>query len=227
MVPIHPVIDEFLGGGLQPGIITTVFGPAGSGKTNLAVLSTIAVARTGKKVIYIDTEGGLSVERIKQVAHDHASILKHILFLRPTTFAEQKKAILGLHKLDGKVGLIVIDSIAMLYRLELGGDDVFDVNRALGRQLADLIGIATKRQIPVFVSNQVYSAFDERNKVSMVGGDLLRYGSKCLIELQITPDNNRRAILRKHPAGGERTCLFKIVGDGIAETKESKRFRLF
>jgi hypothetical protein len=93
--------------------------------------------------------------------------------------------------------------------------------------LADLIGIATKRQIPVFVSNQVYSAFEERNKVSMVGGDLLRYGSKCLVELQITPDNNRRAILRKHPAGGERTCLFRIVQDGIASVKESKGFRLF
>mgnify|MGYP001582120334 CR=1 FL=1 len=227
MIPIHPVLDGLLNGGLHPGIITTVYGPAGSGKTNIAVLAAVAVSRLGKKTVYIDTEGGFSIERVKQIANDSPDIIKHILFLRPTTFTEQKKAVEGLANIDGKVGLIIVDSISMLYRLEMGGDDVFDVNRALGKQLAGLISIAAKRSIPILLTNQVYSAFDERNKVSMVGGDLLRYGSKCLVELQITPDNKRRAILRKHPSDGERTTLFSIVQDGIAEAKESRGFKLF
>ena len=33
------VLDSLLGGGLERGIITTLFGPAGSGKSNIAMLS--------------------------------------------------------------------------------------------------------------------------------------------------------------------------------------------
>ena len=61
-----------------------------------------------------------------------------------------------------------------------------------------------------------------------VGGDLLKYGSKCLIELQITPSRNRRAILRKHRSlKEEREITFKIVEGGILGTKEGKGFKLF
>ena len=154
MIPIHPVLDGLLNGGLHPGIITTVYGPAGSGKTNIAVLAAVAVSRLGKKTVYIDTEGGFSIERVKQIANDSPDIIKHILFLRPTTFTEQKKAVEGLANIDGKVGLIIVDSISMLYRLEMGGDDVFDVNRALGKQLAGLISIAAKRSIPILLTDE-------------------------------------------------------------------------
>ncbi len=222
-------IDGILGGGLEPDCITTVFGPAGAGKTNLAMLTAVQVARKGKKVIYIDTEGGYSVERLKQLARDHQDVLKSILFLRPTTFKEQVEAFDKLHTLmSGKIGLIVVDSIAMLYRLELGAENASGTNQALGKQLAVLTAIARKREIPVLITNQVYSSFDERDKVNMVGGDLLKYGSKCLIELQITPARNRRALLRKHRSmGTDKEALFKIVETGLVETKESKGFNLF
>lgn len=210
-------------GGYEPGIITTVFGPAGSGKTNTAVLASIATARQGKKVVYVDTEGGFSVERFKQLSD--SKLMDKILFLRPTTYAEQKKALTKLKHLHESIGLVVVDSITMLYRLELGTENVFDTNRTLGKQLADLIGLATKRQIPVLLTSQVYSAFDDRDKVCMVGGDLLRYGSKCLIELQVTP-SGRRAILRKHRSFPEKEALFQITETGIQAAKE-KLFRLF
>lgn len=86
----------------------------------------------------------------------------------------------------------------MLYRLELGdaitskdNEKISEVNRKLAKQLRSLNEIARKQNIPVIVTNQVYSTFtqnsDDQNferKVSMVGGDLLKYWSKCLIELQ-------------------------------------------
>ena len=49
----------------------------------------------------------------------------------------------------------------------------------------------------------------------MVGGDLLKYGSKCLLELQIFK-NFRKSIIRKHrsiAAGKE--GLFRIVNSGL------------
>ena len=117
----------------------------------------------------------------------------------------------------------------MLYRLELGkSEDVYEVNRELGKQLSYLAEIARKKFIPVLVTNQVYSDFEEKDKVNIVGGDLLKYSSKCLIELQLTPSGNRRAILRKHRSiMAEKEIIFKIVQGGIIGTTEGKGFRLF
>lgn len=223
-------VDKLLQGGLDTDCITTVFGPAGSGKTNLGLLSAVQAVSAGKKVIYVDTEGGYSVERLKQLTKDHENILENVLFLRPTTFKEQVDAFAKLRNLvNNKIGLIVVDSISMLYRLELGSSEgIIDVNRALGKQLAALTEIARKKNIPVLVTNQVYSSFDERDKVKMVGGDLLHYGSKCLVELQITPSNKRRAILKKHRSiAPEGEVIFQIVSSGTVESKESRGFVLF
>ena len=228
------ILDAMLGGGYEKGIITTVYGPAGSGKTVLCMLCAINVARQGKKVIYIDTEEGFSVERLKQITSstrtDHLKILNNIIFLRPMTFEEQKKCFEKLKEaVKEKVGLIVVDTIAMLYRLELGkSEDPQQINRELGRQIAYLTQIARIKNIPILIANQVYADFEEKDKINMVGGDILKYGSKGLIELQITPSGNRRAILRKHRSiAEEKEIVFRIVEGGILGTREGKGFSLF
>lgn len=224
------ILDKMLEGGYETDTITTIYGPAGSGKTILALLCAINTARRGKKIVYVDTEGSFSLERLKQIALDYKKILGNVVFLRPVSFEEQKKSFEKLKDLvDERIGLIIVDTIAMLYRLELGkSEEVYEVNRELGKQIAYLNEIARKKHIPVLITNQVYSDFDERDKVKIVGGDLLKYGSKCLIELQITPANNRRAILKKHRSIiQEKEITFKIVNGGIIGTKEGKGFKLF
>ena len=72
-------IDELLDGGIEKGIITQIFGPPSSGKSNIALALAVNVAKQGKKSIYIDTEGGISLDRIKQIARsDFSKILKYI-----------------------------------------------------------------------------------------------------------------------------------------------------
>ena len=228
------ILDLMLNGGYEKDIITTIYGPAGAGKTTLGILCGINIAKSEKGVLYVDTEGGFSVERVKQICShihlDHKKLLEKFIFLKPTTFEEQRKSFEKLNNLiSDKIGIVLIDSIAMLYRLELGkNEDVYKVNRELGRQIGSLTEIARKKDIPVLVTNQVYADFDDKDKVNIVGGDLLKYGSKCLIELQITPDNNRRWILKKHRSiKPEKEIIFKIVDGGILGTKESKGFKLF
>jgi DNA repair protein RadB len=228
------ILDAMLGGGYEKDIITTLYGPAGSGKTVLCLLSAINVARNGKKVVYVDCEGGFSLERLKQIAshinQDHKKLLDNIIFLRPTSFAEQKKSFEKLKDIvNDKIGLIVVDTIAMLYRLELSkNEDIHEVNIELGKQISYLTEIARKKSIPVLITNQVYTDFDDRDKVNIVGGDILKYGSKCLIELQITPNGNRRAIIKKHRSiQDEKEITFKIVEGGIIGTKESMGWKLF
>ncbi len=225
------ILDKMLNGGYEKDIITTIYGPAGSGKTILCMLCTINMARNKKKVIYVDTENNFSIERLKQIAkYDYNKILDKIMFLKPTSFEEQKKAFDKLRNIVNKeMGLIIVDTIAMLYRLELGkNEEVYEVNRELGRHISYLNEIARKKHIPVLITNQVYADFEDKEKIKIVGGDLLKYSSKCLLELQITPAGNRKCILRKHRSlEQEKEITFKIVEGGVIGTKEGKVFRLF
>ncbi|MBN2112184.1 DNA repair and recombination protein RadB [Candidatus Woesearchaeota archaeon] len=225
------VVDSLLEGGYETDIVTTIYGPAGSGKTNIVLLAAIEIANQGKKVIYIDTEGGFSVARLNQLTSSSKKILSNILFLKPTKFSEQKKAFEKLKDVvnNKEIGLVIVDTIAMLYRLELGKtEDIYEVNRELGKQIAYLTEIARKKNIPVLITNQVYSNFDERNKIKMVGGDIIRYGSKCLIELQITPNSKRRAILKKHRSmPEEKEVMFEIKEKELKLIKKTKSFKIF
>jgi len=224
------ILDLALRGGYERGTITTIFGPAGSGKTILMILALINMARSKKKIIYIDTESSFSVERIMQIAKDYKRIMDYVLFLTPSDFEEQKKAFEELKKIiKYDVGLVIVDTISMQYRLEMGKkEDISETNRHLIQQITLLADIARVKNIPVLVTSQVYSTFDSRDSINMVGGDILRYRSKTLIELQTTIYGNRKAIIRKHRSIPEnREVPFKIVEGGIIGIKEEKGFDFF
>lgn len=226
-------LNRFLRGGYEKDIITTLYGPGGSGKTNICLLAAVSRASKGEKVIFIDTEGGFSSERVYQLLANNKELLEktlqNIFILKPTSFKEQEEAFETLLKQikTGNISLIIIDSIAMLYRLELGdaiksqeSEQIQAVNRKLANQLRILNEIARKQNIPVLVTNQVYSSFtkDETDyrerQVSMVGGDLLKYWSKCLIELK-NQAGRRKIILKKHRALPEKELIFEITNLGI------------
>ncbi len=215
-----PFLDTFLEGGYDTDIVTTIYGPSGSGKTNLCLLTAVHLAQQGKKVIFMDTEGGIAVERIKQICK-YEEVLPKLIFFNPITFEEQKAIFETLREMVNEhIGIIIVDSVSMLYRLELGkNEEVYEVNSSLGRQMAYLVEIARRRKIPVLLTTQVYTDFDHRDQVKMVGGDLLKYGSKCLMELQKF-NNFYGLVLRKHrslPEGKE--VRFRIVQKGVEEVE--------
>ena len=227
-----PVINKLLNGGLDKDTITTVFGAAGSGKSNFAIIAAISAARRGR-VIFIDTESDFSVERAKQIEPNIRNILKNITTIRPFEFTEQQKAIRDLREIIKKedVELIVIDSLTMLYRLERP-DDPKEINLELTKQLTILSSIARRNNIPILVTNQVYSNFDKRDAIKMVGGDILQYWSKCLIRLEKVGIGIRKAEIIKHRALPEGSAVFfQIVNSGLEETTEPKekerKFSLF
>jgi len=212
-------LNKWLNGGYENDIVSVLYGAAGTGKTNLCVLAAVACAKNGGKVIFIDTEGGFSVERVKQIVPgNYEETLGNIFLLKPTSFKEQKDAFVELQKrLKGHVDLIVVDGMTILYRLDFADarekDDgtVQNINADLARQMKLLAEIARKKNIPVLVTNQVYCW---ENETKMVGGDILKYWGKCLIEL--TNDKGRREIfLRKHRSIEEKSFCFQIYDLGI------------
>lgn len=216
-------LDSFLEGGYDTDIITTIFGPSGSGKTTLCIMAGIEIAKQSKNVIYIDTESSFSVERFKQIAgDDFKNLLQNFLFLKPLDFNQQQKAFDKIRVLiDNSVGLIIVDTISMLYRLEMGQNkDVYTVNKKLGKQLSYLAEISRKRKIPILLANQVYSNFEIKDTVNMVGGDILKYSSKTLIELQNYKDGLRKLILRKSRSLPEGIMFsLKLTNKGIEKIK--------
>jgi len=119
--------------------------------------------------------------------------------------------------------------MAMQYRLELGDaiqskneNLIQEVNREVARQMKILSEISRKKNIPVLITNQVYSSFlsdDEMRKgvekeTNIVGGDLFKYWSKCIIELK-NDRGKRKAILLKHRSLPENEMNFEIKNEGI------------
>lgn len=211
-VPLNCGLDELLGGGIRTRTITQIYGPPGSGKTNIALQAAVNAARMGKRVVFIDPESGFSEKRLEQmVGKDKEKILKKIILFEPENFEEQGKIISSLWNLDD-VGLVIVDSIVYHYRLEMDQENPRPLSQELGRQVAELLNLARKKNLAVLITNQVYTNVDNGH-VEPVGGDTLKYGSKIIIELSKEP---RKARLVKHKflkSGKE--VEFRIVGRGV------------
>lgn len=224
-------LNKWLFGGYEKDVITMIAGPPGSGKTNFVLLAACSQAKKGNKILFIDTEGGFSVDRVRQIVGEgYEEILKNILLLEPTNFDEQKKIfgnVLDKVKKD-HVNLIVVDSMTTLYRLELGEvrDDeskIRELNWKVAGQMRTLAEISRKQKIPVILTNQVYQEFlseDDLKKgvkrgANIVGGDLLKYWSKCIIELKVENNRKRKAILLKHRSLPNKELNFEIRDKGV------------
>lgn len=210
-------LDRLLEGGYERDCLTVIYGPAGTGKTNLCLLCTAKGVAAPAKILWVDTDGSFSIERLRQITPAADGVLERTTFFRPATFAEQRKAIDAIRMLASeRVGLIVIDSIATLYRLTLNrAQDPYHQNRELGLQLSYLVEIARKHAIPILITTQVYADLGKQGEVRIVGGDIIRYAAKCLIELRRV-EGERKLVLRKHRSLGERELPFSIVESGIS-----------
>ncbi len=208
-------LDKLLDGGIESDAITNIYGPAGSGKTNIAISATLA---NEKKTVYMDTEGSFSLERFTQLGGNEKK-LKKIIFIETHLWGNQHEKIQNLSSILDGVGLVIIDSIVALYRLELSNDNFQHMNRQLATQYSILSSICRKINIPILVTNQVYSIGDT---VELTSRTIGKYWSKTLIELKKTErDNHRLAILRKHRSLPEgRKIEFIIEGNCLKEAKK-------
>ena len=195
------ILDELIQGYNEE--INYVYGPPGSGKTTLCTLASIQLLKDNKKVIYIDTENGFSVDRFKQLTNN-LKLLDNLLIVRIKSFNEQVEKINSLKKLKN-ISLVIIDSLGKFYREEVKQNPK-EMNGKLALHLNDLREF-TKNNVPVIITNQVYSDI-EKNKIVPVGGEMVKKFCKKIIELKIKP----RILFQHKP---EKTMEFMIKEDGI------------
>lgn len=206
--------DDLLGGGLEPRVITQLYGGPASGKSVLCVIASVACLKAGKGVIFVDTEG-FSVERFRQVAGaDAERLAEHLYLYEPHDFDHQGIMIAGLDRIlsRGGIGLIVMDSATGLYRttLEKGPEAM----QHLSRQMVKLLGFAKRYEIPVLISNQVYMDV-QKNVFVGLGGTALAHISKAIVRIDIV-NGHRKATLEKHRSlAPGRSFEFDIMERGI------------
>ena len=213
-----PALDELLGGGLDPDAVTEVYGEGGTGKTIFCLQLAVRVARAGKWVIYIDTEG-LSVDKLEAMAGGQLpQILQHLLISSPTNLQEQNRAVGSAVRLarDGSrpVGLIVVDSATMYYRLQLGGKEEETARRDLGLELAQLVSAALQVPVPALVTNQVWRRVGD-GALEPVGGAFLNHAAKTILRFDRLQGEWRRAVLTKHRSRPEGAVEFRISAEGL------------
>ncbi len=215
-LPLGCFLDDILGGGIESRVITQLYGPAGTGKTNFCLMALLSCVRRGKKAIFIDTEAGRSLDRLKQLAKKDLQLaLENGIFLEPTTFEEQDKIVENLEGLmSDRIGLIIVDSAVALYRLHMDGDNAPATNRQFSRQVSKFVELARRYNIPVIITNQVYSSFED-GSVEPIGGSILSYRSKAIVELK-EGKSAKIAVLRRHRSMPENIEVrFAITGDGV------------
>jgi len=205
-------LDELLGGGLESGILTRVYGEAGVGKTNFCLQATRQCICSGKKVAYIDTEG-VSLERIRQMCMDCdlKKILRNILFFTPTSFKSQEQMICDAIAIKG-VGLIVIDTMTMFYRLNLE-EDRDGAIRSFTRQMTNLQLAARAKDLYVIITEQVFT--NKKGEVRPFTNRDADHMTKTMVRFDRKGIGQREATIMKHrsqPEGEKASFRISTIG---------------
>jgi DNA repair and recombination protein RadB len=220
-------LDQILGGGFHFGCISLIFGESGTGKTTLATQCAVNYVRDDHSVIYVDSDGMFSLERLSQIVYgDLSSVAPSIIMFSPKTFREQNEIIETLESfISSRTKLVIFDTFSSLYRLELiDRKQTFKLNRQMNRQLAYLAEIARGKEIAVLLTSQVRSILEEegtRNKglIEPVATRLLGFWSDLILFLRSTsrPTIKRAELLKPQGSTSASSCLLQLTGNGIED----------
>jgi RecA/RadA recombinase len=197
MLPLKELIGELVG-------ITTLYGPAGSGKTTICY----AASKGRRKVVWIDADLAFNASRFNQI-----SDIKTVSIARPMSVASQLTSLNRIRDMISELGpdcLVVVDSITVFFR----GSQKPELMKDLAAHLSILKDISKK--VPIIMTAQVYTDYRD-SRVKMVGGDVLSYMSDCIVELTRDKVRNQRKmkVTRHRKVEIGKSILFKITAEGI------------
>ena len=131
------------------------------------------------------------------------------------SFEEQSDRIakaVRLSDANDRIGLIVIDSLTMFYRLN--SDDT-SVRNELTKESEMLLSAARRNDVPVVITSQVYTNIGT-GSIEFLGGHALHHNAKTIVRLDKRPNGRRAAVIMKHRSLPEgRYVNYRIVASGI------------
>ena len=155
-------LDDLLGGGIATGTIVDIFGPGGSGKTQLTMQISLNSLQDGI-VLYLDTTGGFRPERMLQLIKLkdlQSSLLDNMIIARITNTAEQVEYIKKISELRPK--LVVIENITDLFTFEYSRETRLLEKHVRFMEYMHMLSMTSiNTKIPVVVTNIVRSSDDQ------------------------------------------------------------------
>jgi len=226
-------LDVLLGGGVETGSITEMYGAYASGKSALAHFLSVSVqlpkdkGGLGGSVLFIDTESTFRIQRIQEIAEgmglDFKEVLKNISVAR--AFNSDHQMLLA-EKVSEyinngtNVKLVIIDSLMSLFRSDFSGrGELAPRQQKLNKHIHTLQRLADQHNVAIYVTNQVMAKPDMffGDPTEPIGGHVLAHGMNPRVYLRKGKKGTRVAKMIDSSYLPESEALFKITGKGIED----------
>lgn len=231
-------LDTLLGGGIETGSITELFGEFRTGKTQLchtlSVTCQLPQDQGGAegRCLYIDSENTFRPERLKSIALrfglDPDQALENVSFARAYNSEHQYKlleqacAIMS----QDRYALLIVDSATALYRTDYTGRGELAARQQHMAQFLRLLQrIADEFGLAVLITNQVVAQVDGGAMFAVdpkkpIGGNIIAHASQTRLSLRKGRGDNRICKVYDSPTLPESECTFSISEGGIADAAD-------
>ncbi|KAJ5379179.1 DNA recombination/repair protein RecA monomer-monomer interface [Penicillium cosmopolitanum] len=233
-------LDTLLGGGIETGSITEVFGEFRTGKSQichtLAVTCQLPFDMGGGegKCLYIDTEGTFRPVRLLAVAQRFGlvgeEVLDNVAYARAYNSDHQLQLLNQASQMmcETRFSLLIVDSATALYRTDFNGRGELSSRQThLAKFLRTLQRLADEFGVAVVISNQVVAQVDggpsamfNPDPKKPIGGNIIAHASTTRLSLKKGRGETRICKIYDSPCLPESDCLFAINEDGIGDPNE-------
>ncbi|MBI2507944.1 DNA repair and recombination protein RadA [Candidatus Woesearchaeota archaeon] len=226
-------LNAMLGGGIESGAITEVYGAYGSGKTSIAHQLAVNVQLPKEKggaegiAVWIDSEGTIRPEYIAKLALaqglDSKEVLKNFRGVRSFNSDHQMlltEKVEDLIKEGLQIKLIIVDSLMGHFRSDFSGrGELATRQQKLNKHLHTLLKLANQYNLAIYVTNQVMSKPDTffGDPTEAIGGHVLHHASTYRVYLRRGKKGTRVAKLVDAPALPESEAIFEVTDEGIKD----------
>eukprot|EP01012_Entosiphon_sulcatum_P025038 TRINITY_DN302_c0_g1_i1.p1 TRINITY_DN302_c0_g1~~TRINITY_DN302_c0_g1_i1.p1 ORF type:complete len:354 (+),score=74.67 TRINITY_DN302_c0_g1_i1:41-1063(+) len=231
-------LDKLLGGGMETGSITEIFGEFRTGKTQLChtlcVTCQLPITNGGGegKAMYIDTEGTFRPERCRAIAQryglDPDDVLDNIAYARAFNSDHQMQLLVQASAMmvESRFALLIVDSATALFRTDYSGRGELNARQlALAKFLRMLARLADEFGIAVVITNQVVAQVDggamfQADSKKPIGGNIIAHASTTRLSLRKGRGEQRVCKIYDSPCLPENEAVFAIYEEGIGDPKD-------
>mmetsp|Transcript_15991 Transcript_15991/g.32854 ORF Transcript_15991/g.32854 Transcript_15991/m.32854 type:complete len:332 (-) Transcript_15991:803-1798(-) len=226
-------LDKILGGGIETGGITELFGEFRTGKTQichtLCVSCQLPFDKGGGegKALFIDTESTFRPERIVAAAVrfnlNSKDVLDNIVFARAYNTDHQTNLLKKVGDLMTKqrFAILIVDSATALYRTDyIGRGELAARQQHMAKFFRELQRLADAFGIAVVVTNQVSAQVDGSSSFitdpkKPIGGNVVAHAVQTRLYLRKGKGANRICKIYDSPKLPNAECEFSITEAGI------------
>ena len=230
-------LDTLLGGGIETGSITEIFGEFRTGKSQFChtfgVTCQLPIDMGGGegKCLFIDTEGTFRPVRLVSMAQRYGlnpnDCLDNVAYARAYNAEHQFQLLHQAAQMmsESRFSLLVVDSIMSLYRTDYSGRAELSARQMhVARFMRTLQRLADEFGIAVVITNQVVAQVDDAamynpDPKKPIGGNIIAHSSTTRLSFRKGRGEQRICKIYDSPCLPESECVFAIYEDGIGDPK--------